>query len=136
MKNISERSYKLEDWEVSRQTKLSEHITDEEYQREVLQVRRLGSKQANETETHETRTRIKALLMKNLYKLKNKGKPFRTQKLRLEPKLTFNSIQVAAPALRLHVLSACTYRKPCPLPSFCVLGTCEAIATPMGHLNS
>ena len=31
-----------------------------------------------------------------------------------------------------NLFSACTYLKPCP---FCVLGMCEAIATPMGHLT-
>ena len=61
-------------------TKLSEHAG--KYQPNVLQVRRLGSKQTNETETHETRNRPfpdedkKALVVKNLNKLKNKGEPF------------------------------------------------------------
>ena len=43
--------------------------------------------------------------------------------------LTMNSIQVAAPALREHLLPVCTYLKPC---SLCVLGMCEAIATHNG----
>ena len=58
-------------------TKLSELITDGKYQQDVLQVRRLGSKQANETETRNRPLLVafpdednKALVMKNLYKLK------------------------------------------------------------------
>ncbi|KAK2192590.1 hypothetical protein NP493_26g03045 [Ridgeia piscesae] len=66
---------------------LTEHTTEGQYQPESLQVRRLGSKHKNETETDEARSRPllvtfpdedkKASVMKNLYKLKTKGEPFR-----------------------------------------------------------
>lgn len=65
---------------------MSGYTTDGKYQPEDLQVRRLGSKQRKEMETEGTRTRPllvtfpeedkKAFVMKNLYKLKNKGEPF------------------------------------------------------------
>ena len=61
----------------------TEHKTDGKYQPESLQVRRLGSKHKNETETDEARSRPllvtfpdedkKASVMKNLQKLKSKN---------------------------------------------------------------
>jgi hypothetical protein len=62
---------------------LTEHTTDGQYQPESLQVRRLGSKHKNETETDEARSRPllvtfpdedkTASVIKNLHKLKTKG---------------------------------------------------------------
>ena len=62
------------------------HTTGGKYQPEDLLVKRLGSKQTKETETEETKMfpllvtfpeeDKKAIVMKNLYKLKNRGEPF------------------------------------------------------------
>ena len=63
------------------------HTTGGKYQPEDLPVKRLGSEQTKETETEETKKNRpllvtfpeedkKAIVMKNLYKLKNKDEPF------------------------------------------------------------